>query len=202
MIYPDFYNSIPKSLQYIRKSLTHGFLNRQSAFRTMNLCYIYDNKPYCRTVVLRDCHDDLLYLQCHTDYRSPKIQALRENNQIAAHFYDSHSKIQITLNGTANIHYKDDIAKKAWDNTQVLSRRCYLSQLPPSYITTEADTGFDVKFINNTQNYADTEIGYDNFSVIRIMLQKIDWLYLHAHGNRRIIFTKNTTEFKGQWCIP
>ncbi len=202
MSYPDFYNSIPLTFETIQQCLTQGVSDRNSHFRTMNLSYINQNMPFCRTVVLREYDADLAYLQYHTDYRSPKIQALSENNNVAVHFYDSQSKIQMSMNGLAIIHHKDDIAENAWQKTQILSRRCYLSQYAPTTLVSEPHNGFDEKFKGNTQTYADTHIGYDNFSVVRIMIKTIDWLYLHMHGNRRIIFTNDTTGFNGQWCIP
>lgn len=202
MQYPQFYNSIALTFDHIRHILTNSYTNRNSPFRTMNICYNDTQRPYCRTVVLRYCDNNLSYLQCHTDYRSPKISALQQNPHIALHFYDPQSKVQISMNGTATIHYMNDIAKTAWKKTQTLSRRCYLTPLPPSTLIPEPHSGFDDKFTNNTQTSEETEQGYHNFSVIRVEIQQIDWLYLHSHGNRRIIFTKNNAEFHGSWCIP
>jgi pyridoxamine 5'-phosphate oxidase len=202
MQYPQFYNSIPLTFDHMCDVLTNSYQNRNSPFRTMNICYIDTQKPYCRSVVLRHCDDNLVYLQFHTDYRSPKINALQQNPEIALHFYDSPSKTQITMNGIATIHYMNDISETSWAKTQTLSRRSYLTHLPPSTLIPEPHSGFDNKFIDNTQTPKETEQGYDKFAVVRVDIQKIDWVYLHAHGNRRIIFTKNDTEFNGSWCIP
>jgi len=206
MSYPEFYNSIPQSLDHLKSLISQGISSRHTPFRTMNLCYIKDNTPVCRTVVIRQSDPDLSFIQCHSDYRSPKIKALMQHNQVAFHCYDSTSKVQLSMNGTAKVHYQDAITEQSWDKTQILSRRCYLSPLAPSSLITEPSAGFDPEFINNTQTKEDTHIGYDNFAVIRVHLHQIDYLYLHKHGNRRIVFTKNKpmtdSSFDGTWCIP
>lgn len=202
MSYPSFYNNINNSFIHIQDILVDAVNNRYSPFRTMNIGYINDNVPMSRVVVLRHCETDLSFLQFHTDYRSPKIKALTKNHFISALFYDHTTKLQLSINGKAQIHYKDTVAEKAWEKTQILSRRCYLSLNPPSTLIPEADAGFDSKFMNNTQTLAETEAGYDNFAVVRIYINQIDWLYLHAHGNRRIIFTPSNKGFDGQWYAP
>jgi hypothetical protein len=165
----------------------------------MNIAYVDNNIPYCRTVVVRECATDMSYIRFHTDYRSPKIGILKQNPKIAVHFYSLDHKIQLSMNGTASIYYMDKITADAWHKTQFISRQCYLTPNAPSNRCDEPLLYRD----NAKDTLFDTEQGYYNFAVIKILIKKIDFLYLHIHNNRRIIFTKNeANQFDGVWCNP
>lgn len=196
--YPEFYHSIPKTLAYVTNILQDACKNRHNPCHTMNIAYIHHNMPVCRTVVLRTCDNQLDYLQFNTDYRSPKIDAIKYNQHVAGHFYDNQSKIQLSIHTKAIIHYMDDVAKEAWEKTQILSRQCYLQETAPSYPIAKPDKK------KQTMDILDeTEKGYFNFCVIRLYIKKIDFLYLHSNANRRILFTKNThNQFIGEWISP
>ena len=194
--YPDFYNSIPKTWEYLIGILGNACNDRHSPLRTANVAYVDGNIPYCRTVVLRYCHNDLSYLQFHTDYRSPKVKNLSENPNIAIHFYDKENKIQLSMNGVASVNYMNDTTQEAWHKTQFLSRQGYLHANSPNIPLCDPD----LYHKNTVKSIIETEHGYYNFAVIKIMIHKIDFLYLHGNGNRRIIFTKNDVhEFNGEW---
>jgi pyridoxamine 5'-phosphate oxidase len=198
--YPEFYNSIEKSWEHISHTLPNAYKNRNNPFRTMNVAYVDNNIPFCRTVVLRECASDMSCLQFHTDYRSPKIKILQKNPNIAVHLYSAKDKMQLSINGVANIHYRDSITQDAWHKTQFLSRKCYLTPHVPSDLSNTPLDYID----HNQKSLFDTEQGYYNFAVIRIAVQKIDFLYLHIHNNQRIIFSKDTqtNTFQGVWCNP
>jgi hypothetical protein len=168
----------------------------------MNIAYVSDNIPYCRAVVLRYCHDDLSYLQFHTDYRASKIKNLTDNPNIALNFYDHKAKMQLSMNGTTCVHYMNDVTQAAWHKTQFLSRQCYLETNPPNISL--CDPALYHK--NKVKNIIETEHGYYHFAVIKIIIDKIDFLYLHGNGNRRIIFTKDDNKdndiFRGEWSVP
>jgi len=203
MSLPEFYNSISFSYEYIKTQLLDAMGNRKNGLRTMQLCYIKGETPFCRTVVLRHCAPDLSSLHCHSDYRSPKVKAMMSKPNVSIHFYDPALKIQLSMNGMSEIQYKNAITEASWEKTQTLSRRCYLSRNAPSDLLKEPNAGFAEKFENNTQTKEETEIGYDNFCVIKTYIHQIDYLYLHKLGNRRILFQKDAhNEFAGQWLAP
>ena len=178
-----------------------GVLSRKSHFHTMQ-CGYNDllGFPTIRTVVLRYAEHDISELRFHTDIRSKKVAALKNNNKISVHFYDVLDKTQICGTGTATVHHHDDISNQAWDKTNILSRRCYLSELPPSTVMDYPASGLPEQFLENTHTIEDTHIGQDNFCVIALHIQQWDILYLKSSGNIRIHFDiENNTR---QWIIP
>ena len=84
-----------------------------------------------------------LTLRFHTDYRSPKINELKINNKSNFIFYDSKIKIQMRIKTLTNIHYNNEITMKAWEQTRLFSRKCYLTQKAPSSKTDIPEDGIE-----------------------------------------------------------
>ena len=200
----DFYNHIDESWAHTQSLLVRAIKDRTSPLRTGNIAYIEGHKPQIRTVVLRHVSDDLTQLGFHTDYRSPKVRALLENPNIQMHFYAPSEKTQLIAEGSVQLHYKDDMAQAAWDKTQILSRRCYLSEESPSTISAVPTSGFPDEFKKNNQTEQDTLGGYDNFCVVHLNITHWDRLYLSHTGNRRIAFSwdQKQEKFNAEWLVP
>ena len=47
-----------------------------------------------------------------------------------------------------------------------------------------------------------SEIGYENFCVVEIFIESIEWLYLAARGHRRAYFTIKNSSVEKKWLIP
>ena len=71
-------------------------------------------------------------LNFNTDIRSKKINEIKENSETFFLFYDSKIKIQLRVSTNSKIHYNDSFSKKAWQDTKLSSRKCYLTNNPPS----------------------------------------------------------------------
>lgn len=200
----SFFNENPKAIfNNIKELLSIGAKDRNHSFHIPVFSSNSDNYSInSRVVVLRNFNKDNLTLNFHTDYRSPKIIDLKKNNQSNFVFYDSKIKIQLRIKTITKIHYDDDETKKAWKQTRLFSRKCYLTEKAPSSLTNIAEDGIPkyLKGIDPTQD--ESEIGYENFTVIENIIQEIDWLYLAASGHKRlkISFKKNKPIF--EWMIP
>ena len=44
--------------------------------------------------------------------------------------------------------------------------------------------------------------GEENFSVIDIMIDQLEWLYLHASGHRRALFSWQNDHLTATWLAP
>ena len=58
--------------------------------------------PEVRTIVKRKSDDDFK-LSFFTDARSPKVEQIRQNDKVSAHFYDHQQKLQIRITGRAQL---------------------------------------------------------------------------------------------------
>jgi hypothetical protein len=50
---------------------------------------------------------------------------------IAAVFYDGPAKWQVRVKGLAELHFDDDVARAAWDQTSPMGKRTYLTTAAP-----------------------------------------------------------------------
>ena len=187
----------------IKKNLIRGVKDRKHTFHTPVFCNIDDQKDIeSRVVVLREFDSPNMVLNFHTDFRSPKIASLVQNNNSLFVFYDQKLKVQLRIKTISSINNQNIITKKMWERTKLVSRKCYLTQKPPSSITSLPEDGIDDNFKGKEPSLEESEKGYKNFTVVQNKIHQIDWLYLSASGHRRlkIILKDSTPSF--HWIIP
>ena len=187
----------------IKTNLTRGVKDRKHAFHNPIFCNVdQDGGVDSRVVVLRKFDPINMILNFHTDYRSPKVSNLKQNNKSMLVFYDHKLKIQMRIKTTSIINYQNEIAKEMWDKTKLLSRKCYLTSKDPSSLTSLPEDGIPEHLIGKEPEFEESEKGYKNFTVIENKINEIDWLYLEISGHRRLnlLFQNNKPQF--QWLIP
>ena len=187
----------------IKTNLTRGVKDRKHAFHNPVFCNVdQDGGVDSRVVVLRKFDPINMILNFHTDYRSPKVSNLKQNNKSMLVFYDHKLKIQMRIKTTSIINYQNEIAKEMWDKTKLLSRKCYLTSKDPSSLTSLPEDGIPEHLIGKEPEFEESEKGYKNFTVIENKINEIDWLYLKISGHRRLnlLFQNNKPQF--QWLIP
>jgi 3-hydroxyisobutyrate dehydrogenase len=187
----------------IKELLINGAKDRNHSFHTPIFTNNNDiSGANSRVIVLRKFNYEEMNLIFNTDYRSPKINNLKKNNQSNFVFYDTKIKIQLRIKTISKINHNNKITSEAWKETRLFSRKCYLTQKAPSSVTDRAEDGIPehLKGIDPSKN--ESEIGYSNFSVVENFIQEIDWLHLASSGHRRlkITFKNNKTTFN--WMIP
>jgi 3-hydroxyisobutyrate dehydrogenase len=189
---PQFYNNKDLIYDEIWNLLSRGVVDRGEDFRLPTVILNDGKLSDGRVVVLRGAFKDINTIRFHTDYRSDKIRILKNNNNIYFVFYNKKRKIQVRVKGTAIINYKNDIALKAWEKTQIISRKCYLATNPPSKELEGKNPKID-----------STEIGYNNFCVIDTKISEFEWLYLASQGHRRAkISLVSENKFTSEWVTP
>ena len=192
-----------KIIDNIKKELIIAVIDRKHGFHTPVFSNIKKhNQVASRVVVLRKFDPINMILNFHTDYRSPKVSNLKQNNKSMLVFYDHKLKIQMRIKTTSIINYQNEIAKEMWDKTKLLSRKCYLTSKDPSSLTTLPEDGIPEHLIGKEPEFEESEKGYKNFTVIENKINEIDWLYLEISGHRRLnlFFENNKPQF--HWLIP
>ena len=187
----------------IKRNLTRGVKDRKHTFHTPVFCNIdNENSIESRVVVLRQFDSPNMVLNFHTDFRSPKILGLQQNNNSLLVFYDHKLKIQLRIKTTSTINNQNKVTQEMWEQTKLFSRKCYLTEKAPSSSTNLPEDGIDQSLGGREPTIEESERGYKNFTVVQNQIQQIDWLYLAASGHRRlkIILEKKIPSF--QWIIP
>ena len=200
---PKYYNNLDHTLEEIKYLLTRGVKDRKSSFHYTVLSTVNNEFPESRTVILRNFNEEIFELNIHSDLRSEKINQITKNNNISCLFYDDKKKIQIRINGHAEI---EKSSKPSWEKLTNWSKRCYLCTTKPGTEITKPSSGFPDKFINNSPNDEDSIKGLKNFTVVRIIIRRIEWLYLASQGHRRALFEimrkDSIIKVKKKWLVP
>ncbi|MFM1934861.1 MAG: hypothetical protein RL360_1742 [Bacteroidota bacterium] len=180
--------------------LVTGAIKSRTPFHTPSIATLHQGDVSLRTVVLRKTLPTERELRFHTDIRSPKWQELSQNPSISALFYDAVDRIQLRVKGKAVLHHTNEITAEAWQKTSLSSRKCYLTLFSPSSYTEESTSGLTEDIEQENFTLAESEVGYENFGIVSIHVQSIDWLWLNHAGHRRSYF--DYEKGVNSWMIP
>ena len=153
-----------------------------------------------RIVVLRKSDRENNIIQYHSDIRSNKIAKLKSNKNAAMLFYDKEEKIQVRLKVECVVNHENDITKQSWLKTGHMSRKCYLVDNGPGTESPSPTSGLKPELDNFEFTMEQSEVGYQNFTVIQCTIKSMEWLYLAAKGHRRAKFDLENN--KDTWLIP
>ena len=199
---PDYYNNKDLIFDEIWTLLSRGVVDRSEDFRLPVVIVNQNSSADGRIVVLRGAFKNKKILRFHTDLRSAKINALKENNNIYFLFYNKKRKIQVRAKGIATIHHKNEITEQAWSKTQIISRKCYLAEQGPGSVSKFPNPGYPKELEGRNPKIEDTEVGFENFCVIESKIYEMEWLYLASQGHRRALIKINEEDISTEWLTP
>jgi len=154
-----------------------------------------------RVMVLRAYDSTTRTLRFHTDARAPKNLAIKTDPRMAVLFYDKNSKIQIRVRGTGHVEQTGVTAQRAWDHGTNFARRCYLGDGPGSR-SDGPTSGLPSEFEGVEPSDEQLVPARENFAVVLIALQHVDWLYLAHTGHMRAQFDAGEGQWSGRWVSP
>ncbi len=182
--------------------IDEGVKNRKHGFHTPVFSnFSSQSKINSRVIVLRNYDQENQILYFNTDVRSKKIKEIKNNPNTFFVFYDFKEKVQLRIETISIINHKNAISLKAWEKTKLSSRKCYLTTLAPGTNIDKPSDGIPQKYTGIEPKKNETEIGYNNFSVIKNTIKKIEWLNLSSTGHRKLLIKLDKVR-KYQWLIP
>jgi 3-hydroxyisobutyrate dehydrogenase len=197
---PAYYENFEEIKNKYWSMLEDAVSNRASSFRIPVFICSYQDEVDGRIVVLRKSDRENNLLQFHTDFRSPKVEILKNNNKASLLFYDKEEKIQLRVKVNCEINNQNSITEESWKKTQHISRRCYLTDSPPGTSSENPTSGMISKLEDFDYTMDQSEEGFKNFTVIKCNIRSIEWLYLAAKGHRRAMFDIENKE--ESWLVP
>ena len=161
-------NLKPNSIiEQIWSNLNDGVQDRDHDYHTAVFSSLDNNhQPTSRTIILRSCIKEDKILTFHSDFRSPKTIDIKKNNECFLLFYSSKLKEQLRIKVLSSLQYKNHITKEAWEKTQLMSRKCYLTSFPPGHLINYPTDGIPDHLIGKEPEKIESEKGYINFCVI------------------------------------
>lgn len=188
-------------VQDITERLTAGANSRKSA---MHMAVVGTADCDLRVMVLREFDPALHRLRFHTDARSPKIAAIKDNPLVSVLVYDAEAKVQIRMRGQGTVATATNEADAAWDAATNFAKRCYLAEAGPSSISAEQTSGLPdwAEGINPTDEQVAN--ARENFAVLYITVTEFDWLYLANTGHRRakVTVAPDGSGWNAEWLVP
>ena len=197
---PAYYENFEEIKNKYWSMLEDAVSNRASSFRIPVFICSYQDEVDGRIVVLWKSDRENNLLQFHTDFRSPKVEILKNNNKASLLLYDKEEKIQLRVKVNCEINNQNSITKESWKKTQHISRRCYLTDSPPGTSSENPTSGMISKLEDFDYTMEQSEDGFKNFTVIKCNIKSIEWLYLAAKGHRRAMF--DIENKKESWLVP
>ena len=179
------------------KNIHLGIQKAKHDYHSFVFSTISKNSPESRTVILRDFDEHKPAIWFHSDIRSKKILHLEENENVSALFYDKSKKVQLRINGIADIENDIEQNKKVWDSMRPESKLCYMGPYAPSQKINQFEPNTLKKSAHDLDK-EDEHLGLSRFCRIRIKIKKLDWLKLDYKGHQRLEF-KFGKKIKTQW---
>lgn len=152
--------------------------------------------PQVRTVVLRDADRQGGSISFHTDARSAKVAELRADPRIALIGLDLDNLLQIRLEGRAQICADEAERRTIWNAARPHTLILYRTPFAPG-------TPLDTPEAGHVQEQGGDD-GYANFCVIRVLLDKLEYLDISPGGHQRAVFRHNGKgdDWRGAWIAP
>ena len=179
------------------RNINLGIQKAKHDYHSFVFSTVLKNSPDSRTVILRDFDENKPAIWFHSDRRSKKILHLEENENVSALFYDKSRKVQLRINGIADIEEDIEHNKKIWDSMKPESKLCYMGPYAPSQKISQFEPNTLEKSAHDLDK-EDEHLGLSRFCRIRITIKKLDWLKLDYKGHQRLEF-KFGKRTKTQW---
>tara|TARA_B100000963_G_scaffold188233_1_gene163796 strand:+ start:2498 stop:3082 length:585 start_codon:yes stop_codon:yes gene_type:complete len=179
------------------ENINLGIQKAKHEYHSFIFSTVSKNSPDSRTVILRDFNEHKPAIWFHSDRRSKKILHMEKNKKVSALFYDRSRKVQLRINGTADIEEDIEHNKRIWYSMRPESKLCYMGPYAPSQKINQFEPNTLKKSAHDLDK-EDEHLGLSRFCRIRIKIKKLDWLKLDYKGHQRLEF-KFGKKIKAQW---
>ena len=183
----------------IWSNLRDASLDRKHPWRYIQLSTVNHDQALARTVVVRKINEESRCIECHTDYRSSKIQQIKKNPKVLFLAFNSISKVQISCFAEATIHYQNHLTKSRWLDNHRNNQLTYANRYAPgSQLSNYAQLQDNTLSIEEFE----PESAYQNFAVIESKVHLIDYLSLENLNHLRAQFRYVDNEWTSYWLAP
>lgn len=200
-----FLDDIALSLEEAWRLLIDGSQNRKSPIHTPAVATATANgHPSQRIMVLREADQETRMLRFNTDYRASKVADIGEKGPVSILGYHPDAKIQLRLSGHGRIEQYSAACDAAWNEATLYGKRCYLADPAPGSSVNGPTSGLDPDVEGRKPEGFEVAPARENFAILLVEIDRIEWLYLAHTGHRRALFTWNfrKNDWDGQWLIP
>ncbi len=200
-----FLNDIALTLEEALRMLEEGAKDRKSPLHTPTVATVReDGTPSQRIMVLREAERDNRMLRFNTDYRASKVADIRDGGPVSILCYHPEAKVQLRLSGRGRIEQDSAACDAAWNQATLYGKRCYLADPAPGSSVAQPTSGLDPAVEGRKPEGFEVAPARDNFAILLVDIEQIEWLYLAHTGHRRALFSWDATAMQwiGKWLVP
>ena len=181
------FNNLIQFLDHGWSCINRGVADTKSPGRYPTLATVSkDLLPETRTVVLRKANRSTSILEIHTDTRTKKVDALRQNPNGSLLMWLPKRRLQIRINVIIKIQ-TGSIVKKRWEEVPQKSRVSY-GTIPPSGSAIKEPLAYDQM------------PSMERFAVLECKMGKIELLHLGKNHTRAVY--RASSDWTGTWLVP
>ena len=151
--------------------------------------------PRARVLALRAVQPEARTFVFHCDARSEKVREIDADARVSVIFWDPADGIEARFVGRAVVHRQEDVTHDAW---QAVSRLRRLASRTAKAPGAKLDAAARLDALPQA-SYTD---GYENFAVIHVAVDRLDWLWVGADDLRRASFVWKSSRWVGAWTAP
>ncbi|WP_108809975.1 pyridoxamine 5'-phosphate oxidase family protein [Sphingorhabdus sp. Alg231-15] len=200
-----FLDDLALSLEEAWRLLVSGSKDRKSPLHTPSVATVQNNgSPSQRIMVLREAAREDRILRFNTDVRASKVVDIGDGGPVSILGYHPEAKVQLRLSGLGRIEHNSSAGDAAWNEATLYGKRCYLADPAPGSPVRAPTSGLDPAVEGRKPEGFEVAPARENFAILLIEIDKIEWLYLAHTGHRRALFTWNmdNSKWDGQWLVP
>lgn len=164
--------------------------------------------PQARTVVLREVDVASRTLLVYTDARSPKVAQLQADPRAQLLCWSRTLGWQLRLGGRILVSTEGLDVTSRWALLRhTRAAQDYLSPLSPGQPFDDSGTKTDGDVEGEGEGEAQASLDRSrgqraHFAVMRLRVERMDWLSLDPQGHRRAVFDARDAALSGRWCAP
>ncbi len=200
-----FLDDLTLSLEEAWRLLIIGSQDRKSPLHTPSIATVRNSSsPSQRIMVLRKALREDRTLRFNTDVRASKVVDIGDGGPVSVLGYHPEAKVQLRLSGHGHIEHDSSASDAAWNEATLYGKRCYLADPAPGSLVKAPTSGLDPTVEGRKPEGFEVAPARENFAILVIEIDKIEWLYLAHTGHRRALFTwdPNNNSWDGQWLVP
>ena len=181
------FNNLAQFLDHGWSCINRSVADTKSPGRYPTLATVSEDLlPETRTVVLRKANRSTSILEIHTDTRTEKVNALRQNSNGSLHMWLPKRRLQIRISVFVRIQ-TGSIIKKRWEEVPQKSRVSY-GTIPPSGSVIKGPLAYD------------QTPSMEHFAVLECNVGKIELLHLGKNHTRAVY--QAISDWTGTWLAP
>jgi pyridoxine/pyridoxamine 5'-phosphate oxidase len=194
--------SLEEIAEFVWSQLTAGLSVRAHPWRVGVLASTSDTGPDARVVVLRGCDRATGTLTFHTDMRSLKWPQILTDCRVSWVFYDAAQAVQLRVFGDAVLASAED-TRAVWDAMPSRSMRSYATLQAPGSVQPDGGSGLGEEWQDGEPSKEAGAWMLPHFGVVRVAVQKLDFLHLRAAGHQRARWIRSSPSiWESTWLTP